>query len=342
MPNIKLLKGNILLILLLLLVTKEFFFDLYRGFAFNIIPIDDDYLQYLLYLIGEKEGKLPGSPFYYRIFPVLIVTPFYDFFPLYKFSNLGNDVSIAYLKGMLAFSFVTYMAAIISSIFIYFITKKRFRGGHAISVATMLFSFMLLRHTSIYGIDIISIMMICILIYYIDNKIIFSILLLLSIGFNEKIIFVFFILSWSRFIFNKDRKINTNLLVSNIAIISYFLIVFTISRHGNSELLDPTSYFETFKIAVLRTFTFKGLIMNLLPFIILLLLYLMARNENNQQFSNKSIYFRNSDISVLLSLLIITHILSAVIFNAGRIMMYTFPLYLPLAMLYMNRLLHEK
>ncbi len=330
---------NIFLILLFAFISEEFFFDAYRVAAFNITPHDSNYVEYILYFMGELTSP-PESPFYYRIISVLIALPLVDLLPFFKFSALPADISDAHLKAIQALSFVTYVAAIITSILCYKITRSRFHASESTAIVVLFITMILLRHTMIQGIDVISVMLICLILYYINNKFIYSTLILLSIGLNEKVVMIFFILLWARFIFNHDRRLLLQLVITTFALLIYFIMIKYVFPHaGGSGLTDTSMFLDTFKVAITRSFSIKGIILNVLPFMFLLVLYFMAREENKRPLINNSTYFSNTDVLVLLSLFFIGHILAPIIFNIGRIVMYTFPFYLPLATLYFIRIL---
>jgi len=174
-------KNRIQAILLLgiLLVNLPLFFDIYRQCAFNIVP-HDDYVPYLLYILGEG-GSIPNSPTGYRFLSVLIAAPFYYMLPLFKYSLL-EGVSDEYLKGLEALSFVSYLAASLSAFFIYKISKKKFKGPENTAILAALITLFLFRFTAIYSVDPTAIFLICVLLYYLDSKWIFAFLIILSVG----------------------------------------------------------------------------------------------------------------------------------------------------------------
>lgn len=331
------LKKHVLLLIILILLTHSLYFDIYRGSAFNVIP-HDDYSHYLLYMVGEDEGWLPEPPYTYRGFSVAIAVPFYYVMPIYRFTNLEGK-SDNYLRALEALALVLYISIIVGSIFIYKITRNRFNGSETASLIALLSSFLLFRQTGIYSIDPLAIMLICIAIYYLKNTLIFSLMMILSIGFNEKIIIIFFLLMISRLVINKE-KINIISLIPAISIAIYFIIRIFYYVPGNEAQIQPGTYFTSMFINFGYTFSIKGLFLNILPTLLVVVLYFMALRKSKKRNFNSD-YFTKADIIPLIGIFIISHLIN-VDYNIGRVSMHCFPLYLPSASIYLVDLLEKK
>ncbi len=315
------------LLLILTSFASVIFFDIYRGAAFNVIP-HDDYAIYLLHILSEDGGKAMGSPFYYRVISVLLAAPFYYILPTYKFTNLGQ-LSAPYLKAVEALSFVTFLAILVSSIMIYLISKRRLGQSEEVSLIASLLSLLLFRYTALYGVDPTAIMMISIIIYYFHNKTIFTILILLSIGVNEKIILLFVMLGLSRNLFSNRKSLwHAAVPVTGFAI--YLVIRQTINVAGCEHQLEPLAYAASFYSVLLQTLTLKGIVLNILPTGIVVILYVLALFASRKNNLSGSWYFQPSDILPLIGIFLIAHIVRAE-YNVGRLSMYCFPFYLPLA-----------
>ncbi|TAL69886.1 MAG: hypothetical protein EPN82_04515 [Bacteroidetes bacterium] len=324
-----------LLIVLLVVLTQNIYFDIYRGSAFNIMP-HDDYSHYLLYLVGENEGWLAEPPYTYRILSVSAAIPFYYVLPVYRFTNLEGK-SDNQLRALEALALVFYLSIIICSIFIYLITKKRLGGSEPASIIAMLVSYLLLRQTGIYSIDPIAIMIICLAVYYMRNVIVFPLLMILSIGFNEKILIIFTLLMVSRLIIKKE-KFNFISLSPLISLVIYFIIRILFHVPGNEGQVQPATYVSGLMSNIGYTFSLKGLFLNILPSLLTASLYYMAikgirgNNETNNH------YFMKVDIVPLIGIFIISHLIN-VDYNIGRVSLHCFPLYLPLATIWLVKLL---
>jgi len=117
---------DMIVLVVLGILTLPLFFDVYRGAAFNIMP-HDDYVPYLLYLLGEEGGAEPLNPAGYRLIAVAVAIPFYYILPRFSFSIL-EGVGDTYLQALEALSLVTYLAVVTASFVIYLLTRNRFRG----------------------------------------------------------------------------------------------------------------------------------------------------------------------------------------------------------------------
>ena len=327
----------ILLSILLIVLTQNIYFDIYRGSAFNVIP-HDDYSHYLLYMVGEDEGWLAEPPYTYRVLSVAVAIPFYYVLPVYRFTNLEGK-SDNYLRSLEALALVFYLSILVGSIFIYKITKNRFGGNETASLIALLSSYLLFRQTGIYSIDPIAIMLICVAIYYLKNTLVFSLLMILSIGFNEKILIIFFLLMISRLIFKKE-KINLISLMPVISLAIYFIIRIVFYIPGNEAQIKPGSFLSSMITNVGYTLSLKGFFLNILPTLLAVGLYYMSMKEFIIRNDETKSYFTKADIIPLIGIFIISHLIN-VDYNIGRVSLHCFPLYLPLASIFIVRLLEK-
>ncbi len=323
--------------MLFLLLTFPIFFDIYRGAAFNIVP-HDDYVPYLLYLLGEEGGKSAADPFGYRIFSVALAIPLYFVLPVYTFTYLPQ-IETTYLRALEALSMVSYLAMVMASGIMFNIVRKKMRGTVCYAIIAALITFLLFRFTAIYGVDSIAIMLICLLMYCMDAPLCFSCLLLCSAGFNEKIVFIFAMLLLSRAIARK-QPFNAQLICSIAAVAAYFTVRWLIPLPGSNTqwgfLNEPLSVLHELALSL----SLKGLILNIVPILLVLIFYICAAAENTLCCREESIYFSYSDIIPLLGIILIA-LMVEVKYNIGRIAMYCFPLYLPFAAKYLERIGHQ-
>lgn len=335
--NQKSLKNQSLIFLGILLLNIPLFFDIYRTAAFNIVP-HDDYVPYLLYILGEK-GSIPTSPTGYRFFSVLIALPVYYIIPLFKFSLLEGKSDV-YFKALEALSFVTYLSVSFTSFLMYKISRHQLGGNEVGSILASLITLLLFRFTAIYGVDPTAILLISLLLYNIEKKVIFTILLLVSIGFNEKIIFLFLMLFLARIIINQ-RENYFYIGISSFTFFCYFVIRYYVDLPGYEYMMEPDSYLGKAREALSILFTAKSMYLNFFPGVLALSLFFAAKKENDIRGNDKGLIFSKVDFVPLVGFSIIALIMNLQ-YTMGRILLFCFPLYLPLATLYLTRLLNNK
>jgi preprotein translocase subunit Sec61beta len=299
------------------------FFDIYRTAAFDTVP-RDDYASYLLSLVGQNY-KAPGAPFAYRILSVIVAIPFYYFLPTYTFTNLSN-VDIAYLKATQALSFTSYLSLVLTAVTIYLIARKQFQTTRISSFVVGLVSFFLSDFISKVGIDPFAILIISLLFLFLDRPFIFVPFVFLSIGINEKIPIIFATILAFRLINSLTQRYQYNLYLqlfsSCLAVAGYIAITLNLKLPGNEGQTDPALFVSHFQSSISYTFSLKGLFLNALPILILGLIIVLAIKPQQQ------LSFHVSDVSALFILIILTMI-ADVVYNIGRIAMYSYPLYLP-------------
>lgn len=324
-----------MLVIFFLLLTYHFFFDLYRGAVFKVTPYDD-YAPYLLYILGYPEGYIPDSPFVYRVFSVLLAMPFYEILPVYRFSGLTN-FSESYLKAVEAMAFVSYLATLLILTLVFLIVKDKLKGNVFSAIFASMMTLLLLRYTGLYNVDLIAISLICLIYYYVNNRWIYALLLFLSIGFNEKIALVFFLVMFFRTLLDTRSISYFYTIIPFFSLLLYLVVVLYFSVGGNEHQLEPSKYILSLYSNLLETLSLKGLFLNLFPFLILVMLYVFSLQEFSCNKNYNKLYFSKCDVLPLIVFFMIVHLLN-VQYNAGRIIIYMFPFYLPLAVLYIQRL----
>jgi hypothetical protein len=283
--------------------------------------------------LGE-EGSIPQSPTGYRLLSVLVAVPFYHAVPLFKFTYLEGKSDI-YLKALEALSVVTYLAVSIAAFLIYKITSKRFNGQATTSILAACIALLLFRFTAIYGVDPTAIMLICLLIYYLDKKWIFGILLILSIGFNEKICFLFVMLFGARVLFRQpiDRFY---VIISLLAFLAYFFLRAVVDLPGYEHMVAPKMFVEKAMHTIQILFSAKSFFLNWLPGLLTFTLYYWARKEVAIDKNKNELLFSKVDFIPLVGFFFIS-IVTDMQYTIGRILLFCFPLYLPLAACYIER-----
>ena len=320
-------------VIVLIFITYPVFFDIYRTSAFNTVP-RDDYAPYLLTLIGEND-QIPGAPFAYRVLSVAVAIPLYYFFPLYKFTNLEN-VNINYLKATQALSISSYLCLVLTIIVIYLIARKKYLASRESSMVVALLSILLSNFIARGGIDLFVVFIISLIFYYVDDRRYFIPLILVSVGINEKISIIFATIMMFRFLISyfKGSYFNFKLqfFFSVVAVFLYFIIVLFFKVPGNEDQLNPLLLAEHLHSSFIYIFTLKGLFLNLFPLLIVSFIAVISVKYNNKS--------STSDISVLFVLFFLAMI-ADVVFNMGRIVMHSYPIYLPAVSIFIEKKLRN-
>ncbi|MCO5193972.1 MAG: hypothetical protein M9941_13040 [Anaerolineae bacterium] len=322
-------------LLLIGLATIPMFFDTYRMAAFNTVP-HDDYASYLLALVGQG-GEIAGSPRGYRIVSTAISIPFYHLLPLIKFSQL-QDVDIAYLKATQAIAFSSYIWVVLTPVAIFAIARKQFNASKASALIVSLLTFLLSGYIAEIGVDPLAIFVICMLILWMDKPLRFSLLLFACIVINEKILILFVAVLTCRWLASMIMRKHFNqyiqLLASYAAIAGYFLMISVVKLPGNENQTDLASFTSQVKSVLLYSLTPTGIVLNVLPVTILILIIMGAilfRRQNG---------FLISDISGLLILLSVVALTG--VLTAGRVAMYSYPFYLPAMCVFIDYLVGQE
>ena len=322
----------ILCIIVLLLASIPVFFEIYRSLAFDTVP-HDDYALYLLALL-DQGGRIPGAPFVYRILSVASAIPAYLLLPVYSFTNL-QDIDPAYLRANEALAFMSYTWLVLTALVIYLTARRRYSASRSSSMVIALSTFLLSGFISKIGIDPLAIFMISLLLFCQDRLLVFIPLILLSIGINEKIPIVFaslYIFRCAAGLFRRRRFTSFPQLGSSIlAVIVYFLLVlFFLKIPGNESQVDPSLFLDHVIQSVVSIYSLKGMVTNGIPILIVALMVILAfpvvKRLNDQ----------SADGFVFLAILLLA-LAADLDYTVGRIVMYTYPLYLPAAAVLVDR-----
>ena len=320
------------LLLLFFAAALPAFFDTYRTAAFDTVP-RDDYAPYLLTLVGEA-NDVPKAPFAYRVVSVAVAVPFYYALPTYRFSKL-QDVDPTYLKATQALAFSSYFWLVLTSLAIYAIARRRCGASKAASVIAALASFVLSGFISKTGVDPFAIFTISLLILWLERLPLFAPMILLSVGINEKVPILFAALLLVRFYRpGSAGSHRLQLLLSALAAIAYFAVVFTVRVPGIESQTDPRMFPANFVSSLVYTFTLKGLVLNALPVCVLGVVAVAAARGAPRT------GYQPVDVSGMLLLLTLAMV-ADVAYNVGRVVMYAYPLYVPAAAVYIDEMMEK-
>jgi len=316
--------GHVAIVVALILLSIPLFFSIYRDAAFNTAP-RDDYGPYLQSIVGAG-GRVPGAPMAYRLFSVLVAVPFYFLLPLYNFSNL-HAVDPHYLRATEAISAASWLSLLGMTVVIYLICRNKAGATRKSAIIAALLSLFFAQFTGVTTIDPIALFLISLLIYSLDRILLFAPLMLVSVGFNEKIAFLFVIVFGLRLLLVRDRSALSFLAVSLLAAGVYLAVRILVAAPGNGNQTSPSTYWDSFVATTRASLTLKGLVINVLP-IVLLALVAWLDVCIARQLRYESAIWRNSDALVFIGMLLIGLAID-VQYTAGRLAMFAFPLYMP-------------
>jgi hypothetical protein len=317
--------GQAAIVVVLLLLSIPLFFSIYRDAAFNTAP-RDDYGPYLQSIVGAG-GHVPGAPMAYRLFSVLLAVPFYFVLPVYHFSNLPA-VDPNYLKATEAISATSWLCLLAMAGVIYVTCRDKAGATRKSAFLVALLALFFAQFTGVTTIDPIALLIISVLIYFFDRIQLFAPLVVVSVGFNEKVAFLFVIVFGLRLLLARDRSALSFLAVSLLAAVVYFAVRIIVAEPGNGNQTSPSTYWHSLVSTMKVSLTLKGLVINVLP-IVLVALVAWLDVRMARQLGYQSALWRNTDALVFLGMLLIGLAID-VQYTAGRLVMFTFPLYMPL------------
>ncbi len=328
----------------ILLASLPIFFEIYREAAFNSVP-RDDYAPYLLALV-RAGGEVPGSPYVYRILSVAAGIPFYYLLPVYSFTNLPATNQL-YLKATEALSMVSYLSILATAGILFLIARKKYRASVLSAILAGFLSLLLSYSISRTGMDPIALLGISLLLYFLDRPVIFAILVLISAAFNEKIPYIFTILTLGRWGWSRLRNkppstagMGAPLLFSMLALAGYFVARALFKFPGFENEANLGAFLPTLVSTLSYIFSLKGAVLNLIPIAIPLMLAVMAIVISRQSASARA-HFSATDVACLVFVFALAMV-TDLKFTVGRVVMYCYPLYLPLLAVFFDQTLGER
>ena len=115
---------------------------------FETVP-RDHYEPFLLWLLGQPGGRLPSSPFGYRILPMVAAAPFYYLLPPITFSGLPATVSLPALKATGAIAALSYLSVIATSVVVYRLAIDKANLGRVEALAASVLAFIFCWYAAI-------------------------------------------------------------------------------------------------------------------------------------------------------------------------------------------------
>jgi hypothetical protein len=297
-------------------------FVIYRVNAFDTIP-RDPYEPYLLFLAGSDDGFLPGSPFTYRILsvvPALIPLSLVDA-PL--FSNIQNPQQI-WLNAVFANAVVSYASIVVLSVVVYGVLRWRLGCAPLTALCGLLMVPVLSGFTATYMTDPFVILYLFVAFLLMDRFWVWLLMLVIGVGVNEKIPLIFALYSMLSLLQVRTRKTFMAFICACLACGLYLLVRSLLNFPGYENQTDIASFFDGFLNTFQMTLSFKGVIQNLLPIFILLVMALPLGLE-----AAKTQSYPLMPVHVLLIPgLAMVAFCTDVQWNVGRNVMHLFPLFL--------------
>lgn len=339
-----------LIVLAVLLSTTPMFFAIYRDVAFNTVP-HDDYAVSLLSLLGDRgsppsrqETVLADAPYGYRVLSVAVAIPFYVLLPYYPFSNL-EEPDEPYLRAAAALAMVSYLAILLTVLVIYRIARDRLGASRGASLLAAVLGVALMDFVAAVGVDPLAVLVIGLLVYFIDRPSIYVPLIVVSAAINEKILIVFVVLFAARLVawLIRHRSLRgygywPQTAGTAVAVLAYVAMRLVLQLPGGAAHTEPTNWFDQAVSTIAVSLSMKGLVLNGIPLLIVAILVGAAVVVLWRRETWSSLW--PSDAIVAPVLLVVGVIIGAE-FTVGRLVMYSYPLYLPLLALLLDRVFLE-
>lgn len=308
-----------------LLSTIPILFDIYRTAAFNTIP-RDDYAPYLMALSGDG-GSVPGAPAVYRVLSVAVALPIYWLTAPYRFTNLPF-ADPQYLRATQALSIVSYLSMLATAFAVYRLCAAKYGMRPPVSMVAGLMSLLLGGFQLRTGVDPFGVLVVTLLLLCVSRMSLFAPLMMLSAIVNEKIPILFSVVLFFRFLpsarHGGSRAMRSQLACAVAALCLYVGIVTVMHIPGVPSQTDPARVGANVKAAVVASLSAKGCVTNLLPLVTVCLMVMLAARVN------KMSAYSPTDASGAIALTVLACLVN-VQYNIGRIVMYSFPFYLPAA-----------
>lgn len=290
----------------------------YRTLVFKTTPFDD-YSEYVVYIATlGAEGKIPVSPFKERILSIVPAAGLYKALPAIHLTN-ATGVSDSFLKASFAIAFMNTLAFLLAAATVFFVAA-RLVSDETVALLSSVFLLLCASYIHMTGVDGVAIFVISLILLLHANGSTKALIatLLASALINEKIL-IFSIGYFSVFAVS-NRRDALVWAASLLAFVAYLLV----RKHygvGSEEQLNVGNFFGAFIATAQTSFTVKGLYLNVFPlFVSLVPIFLLLLGRKNTD-SSKPV------IACLLALagLLFASMTSNVVYNVGRLIMYTAP-----------------
>ena len=298
------------------------FADVYRISLFGAVSYDD-YAPYLLWLLGEPGGRTAPSPHFYRIGSVALAAPFY-YLPPIGFS--GIDETVAYQKATQAMCLANVFYLSLAALTVSAYLRLRLAVSAEWSFVAAFVFLLLSRYLGLNGVDGIATLPLTLLVFTAAERRVahFAVLLIIGAAINEKIIITSALFVFLRTLFVPEARREYFLMsLANAAVLAvYIFAVAALAVAGNENHVDPSTYFGGLLDMVHRSLSARGFYLNAWAPLLLTGMWAVA-----MQAPRSRAFTLACDLGVILLLLLIAFALD-VNLNAGRIVMYSMPIFL--------------
>ena len=305
---------------LCLVLLSPFFWTLYRIMVFHTVP-RDDYASSLMWLLGQKGGVPPESPYAYRILSTAAAIPFDLILPVLRVSRLNSGISSDYLRATAAFAALAYTAAV-GAAFVSARFARRLGVAPSAAVGAGALLFVLCWFSEIYSIDPLAILGVAMLVSVLHDRRLFVPGVVGSIVVNEKICMVLVLWLGSRWLLCADDRasLGAPLLASMGALAIYLAMVLLVHVPGNSYQLRPVRYAGTIAANLAVQASARGVVLNLVPTVVLAGVAVAGWPAGSVG------PFRRADIVVIPALVLLALTVTHQ-FQIGRLVMHAAPLF---------------
>jgi hypothetical protein len=298
------------------------FFVIYRTMIFDTIP-RDDYAPFLLWVAGAEDGVFPASPYGYRLLTMFAALPFHFGLPPLRLTNLPDTVTVSYMNATAAIAALSYLSSILAGFLCYRTARDQCAFGRRDALLAGVMLFALCWHAQMFGIDAVSIMMVAAAVCALPHAAVFTAIMLISVGFNEKVGIVLVIWLTVRVVLvaSDRRHLRTQWLAALAAILLYGALLIAVDLPGHEYQTQPLRYLATLQDNLRTTMSGRGVLLNIAPTVILVLVaaagWRRARHIG---------LFHPVDLLVIPALVMVSLVLTESL-QMGRIVMHAAPLF---------------
>jgi len=323
--------GYLLFFLFFIILFRDFLYT-YRLQLEKFFPYFAYQDQIIYYLTGDKSFDIE-APMNLRFLGLAIQFLIYKIIPCVELNKvvLGDFAYNNYVCATFSNAFMNYLSlcGILSVTFAYCLKKLKLDIGE--TFLTVLLTYAYINHVEAFTLDRISILYFLIILYFLNNKTLALILIILCSLVNEKIIFILGGFFFIRLFINKkkDYLIYFNYtLLSALICLAIFLIYSISLGHGyyQSDLelgLYDAIFIKGFDRIFYMFLTKSGYSNAVLPLLLSITPYVISFYIKNSKF-----YFSKFDILIPFSMLVFTA--GGGTEQTGRYVMYSMPLWLPI------------
>jgi hypothetical protein len=311
-------KKSVLTVLALTLATYPVFFVLYRLMIFQTTP-RDDYAYYLLWLAHAPGGALPGSPYIYRIFSIVLAWPLYHLLPVFHLTNIPASTPIPYQRATAALALLSDIGALAASVLTFGVAQRL--GKTAL---TALLSALLVYgggwFTQMEGIDTVTILGVVGVVILLQKPDRYFPALLALTFVNEKIAIITFLFLALRCATSADdrKQFGVKLGIAALALAVYGAVLATLHVGGNAYQLTPSGYPANFVHNLAVNLSLRGVLLSWGPTALFLALALIGLHGQPSLFSRRD--------ALLAPALVAVGMVLTQDFNIGRVVMMAIPL----------------